>query len=174
MKLEIQHGIFTSYTGSAVLTSNNHIATTTIYGPSDNILKDEICDTLSFEVKVRHSSNARPFESFMSGIISRILEQYIDREADRYRSFVVNVYTNAFNLSLICNSVLVACLDAGIPLKSMFYCTGVDTLLVFSGNSIDLWHAHGPVDDNMRKTAMKDLEYIKESIKYGIKDMFSL
>lgn len=113
-------------------------------------------------------------ENMVGGLVHRLLDVYVEKEAERYRSILVGIYSNTFNLSIICNSVLVACLDGGIPLKAMFYCAGDRDLFVYSNGLIEMCHSLGAVDDARMKEVQDEMSYIQESIEYGIRDMLDV
>lgn len=171
MKLEIKHGLFKSYTGSSSITSGLHAATTTVSGPSDILVRDDNHESLTTDVRVRHSSRSKMFENMVAGLVNRLLDEYVEKEAEKYRSIVVSVYSNTTNLSIICNSVLVACLDGGIPLKRMFYCAGEKDLFVYSNGSIEMCHCFGLAEDSRIKEILDEVKCVKESVEYGIRDM---
>lgn len=174
MSLKIHHGVFKNYTGSCSISSNMELVTTTIQGPSDSSRRDSNYDELTIEVKVKHFPDSKVFESMAVGIINRILSKFVVKGTDKLRSMTVTVYTNTNNISMICNSVLVACLDGGIPLKEMFYCAGDEDLFVFSSGNVTLYHGKGMVDEEKSNEVKKELEYIKELVEHSMKDVFSI
>lgn len=169
MALQIQHGLFKTYTGSSQLTSGTETVITTISGPPEVTFKDDSL-LLSIDVKFKHSSNIRAYDSFISGLIHKLLLNYLILDIDKYKTITVNTYTNSTDLSLICNSVLVACLDGGIPLKSTFYCYGRDSLFVIENDQVVLYS--GFSDASQDEIDQAKAGYIKESIEYALKDMF--
>ncbi|KAM0681435.1 hypothetical protein GINT2_000637 [Glugoides intestinalis] len=174
MTLKIQHGIFKSYTGSSTISTDSELVTTTIIGPSDNLKREEDYEKLTIETKVRHFPLYKPFESMTTGIVNDVLEKFVIKEADRFRSMVITIYTNTQNLSLICNSVLIACLDAGIPLKSMFYSVGAEELFIFDNNDAILYSKLVFAHEKRVKNIQEDLKYIKEAVAYAMKDVFEV
>lgn len=174
MALKIQHGVFKSYTGSSTISSASELVTATISGPSDNLKRDDSYEKLTVETKVRHFPLCKPFESMVAGIVNDVLERFVLKEADRFRSILITIYTNTQNLSLICNSVLVACLDAGIPLKSMFYSVGVEELFVFDSNDAVLYSKLGMAQEQRCENLQNDLKYIKEAVSFAMKDVFDV
>jgi hypothetical protein len=174
MKLEIKHGLLRSYTGSSTIISGPEMATTTISGPSDSIVRDDNYESLTTEVRVRHSSRSKMFESMIAGLVYRLLDEYVEKEAEKYRSIVVCIYSNTLNLSIICNSVLVACLDGGIPLKRMFYCAGDRDLFVYSNESIEMCHSLGAIEDSRIREILNEIRSVKESVEYGVRDMLAV
>lgn len=171
MALEIKHGMHRSCTGSSQLRSGSEVATTFIQGPSDTLSRAEAHSELCIEVRFRHSAGSRPHDNLVSAIIERILARYVIRSIDCGRTMVVGVCSNSTNLSLICNSVLVACLDGGIPLREMFYCTGTDSLCVVEGGEVVMRHGAGAMTEGQADQARREAVYIKESVEYGLRDM---
>lgn len=174
MALKISHGVFKSFTGSCTIVSNSELVTATISGPSDNLKRDYFYDSLNIETKVRHFPQCKSFESMAVGIISQVLDTFVVKEVEKFRCIDVSVYTNTRSLSMICNSVLVACLDGGIPLKSMFYCVGSDSLFVFSPERVVLYHCFGHVDENMSNELQQKFDHIKECIHFAMADVFAI
>ncbi|ELA41445.1 uncharacterized protein VICG_01550 [Vittaforma corneae ATCC 50505] len=174
MSFKISHGIFKNYTGSSTIFSSSELVTTTISGPSDNLKRDDCYDSLTIETKVRLFPQCRPFDSMAVGIVNKILDTFVLKEVEKFRSISISVYTNTRNLSMICNSVLIACLDGGIPLKSMFYSVGSSDLFVFSSGKIVLYHCFGYIDDEMSNKRQKELAHIKECIDFAMADVFTI
>lgn len=172
MALDIKHGIYRSYTGSSQMKSGPEIAIAVIQGPSDAPSKMETHSALYIETRFKHSSGSRVHDALISLIVNKILAKYVVTDIDRNGMLAVSVYSNTMNLSLICNCVLVACLDGGIPLKNMFYCTGTDSLYVVEDGEVALCHSLGMVTEEHMALAKKEAAYIKESIEYGLRDMF--
>lgn len=175
MGLKIAHGIFRNYTGSSTIFSNSELVTTTVFGPSDSSRRDGDFTGLTVETKVKHFPHSKPFENMAAGIVNRLLDMFVVKEAEKFRSMVVTSYTNTFSLSMLCNSVLVACLDAGVPLKAMFYCVGVNDLFVFSGGDIVAHHSFGFVDEKRSGELQRELKYVKEEcIDLAMADVFAI
>ncbi len=168
MKLKIEKSIYKSYTGSSRLISGDSVVITTIMSPCDTHLKD-IVPEISFEIKFKHYSGSRPFENFIVNIISKILKKFIVLDMDQYKCMSVFVMSNTTNLSLICNSVLIACLDGGIPMKSIFYSIGTNNLYIYDTEK-EIMSIIVDLKENLNKE--KNLAYIKEAVEYGIRDMF--
>lgn len=174
MSLKIHHGVFKNYTGSCSISSNLELVTTTVQGPTDSTRRDSKYDELSIEIRVKHFPHLKVFESMAVGIINRILSKFVVKDSNKLRSMTVTVYTNTTNMSMICNSVLVACLDGGIPLKEMFYCAGNEELFVFSSGNVTLYHGKGMIDEEKSNEIKRELEYIKELVEHSMKDVFSI
>jgi hypothetical protein len=170
MHYKISHGLFASYTGSSSAYSNNELVTTTISGPSDTLKKIEEPIESKTEVNVHHFPECKTFENLAVGIIEKILENFVVKDIDKFRSPCISVYTNTRNLSMIGNSVLIACLDAGIPLKSMFYCAGSRNLFVFSSGNGVMYHGTGRISPNMMDEMRKESERVKESVESAMAD----
>lgn len=168
MKLKIEKSLYKSYTGSSKLISENDVVTSVIKCPSDMYSKDLTLD-LSFDIKFKHFTNFRPFENFVVGIIEKLLKKVIVLDIDSYRNMSLSIISNTTNLGLICNSVLIACLDGGIPMKCIFYSLGNNNLHVYD-NEKEIFSC--VVDFTEKSNNEKDLKYIKEAVEYGILDMF--
>lgn len=172
--LKIEHGLFKSFTGSSRLSSDSKIAFATVNGPSNTLAREDNFGPVSIEIKCKFSLQTKQFESMCSGLISKIIDKYIVKDEMMFKTICINVYSNASDLSLICNAVNVACLDAGIAFNSMFYCVGTDPLFVFSNEIVDFYQSFGNVTDQHVEEAKRDLGYIKESIEYAFKAVFTL
>lgn len=172
MPLDITHGMYRAYTGSSQLRSGEEVVITTIQGPSDALGKTENFSAMAIETRFKHSTGSRPLENLVSALVTRLLSRYVVAEMYACRSIIVSICANTTDLALICNSVTVACLDGGIPLKRMFYCVGRDDLLVFEGGEVVLCHSRGLVGEERMREARAGLAYVKESIEYGIRDMY--
>lgn len=173
MTLKILHGIFKNYTGSATVSSNSELVSATITGPSDSLKRDWKHPTLGIDISVRHFPPCKAFENMAVAIVNKLLDTFLIKTTDAFRSIAITAYTNTFNLSMLCNSVFVACLDAGLPLSEMFYSVGSSDLFVFSTRDV-VFHSFGLVDDSRREELQAELEYVKECIHFAISDVFEI
>lgn len=172
--LKISHDIFKNYSGSSTVSSNSELVSTTIAGPSDTLRRDWKQSSLGIETRVRHFPPCKPFENMAVAIVNKILDIFVLKEAEQFRSITVTAYTNTFSLSMLCNSVLVACLDAGIPLREMFYCVGHDDLFVFSAETVVAYHSFGFIPDGRKAELEDELKHVKECIQHVISDVFNI
>lgn len=170
----IEHGMLESYTGSSTIKNDDEIVSCTIKGPQDILLKEEESNELHIEIKVRSSLGLESSENSIESLISKLLTHYLYKKADNHRYIIFNIYYNTDNLSMIANSVLIACIDGGIPLKSMFYCVGSTSLYVFSNNQLELVHSDVGTDNNTLTSIYDEYALIKEKIDFSIRDMFKL
>lgn len=165
----LEHGIYKDFTGSARLKDNEKLVVVTVSGPTDTHNKEFIDDELDVEIKFRYADTDRPLENMIHGIVSSVLDVFVLKEADIGRSISISIFSNTSNLSCILNTTLIALINAGVPLKSVFYSVGNTNLIVFSDNKIVLKHFVNSeeelnVDDSYRQ--------IKESIDYSISRHF--
>lgn len=174
MSLKISRGVFKNYTGSSSIFSNSELVTTTILGPFDTLKKDDNTNELSVDIKIHHFPECKSFENMAVGIVSKILENFVLKDIEKYRAISMSIYTNTYNLSMIGNSVLIACLDCGIPLKNMFYCVGDYDLFIFSSGNIVLQHTVEPINDQKKAKLEKELQYVQECVDLAMQDAFNI
>lgn len=173
MHFTLEHGMFKTFTGSGVIKDREKYAMATISGPLDVKIKEDFFKKMEIEVRIRHMKKVRSFENMTSALLENILDRYICREVEKYRSIIISVYTNTTDLSYITNSVLIACIDGGIPLKTMFYSFGEENLFVFSNKILDLKHiTNFEILKADEVKAVKNFNYLVESVEYAFKNFF--
>lgn len=171
MQPKILHGLYKTYTGSSELRSSEEIVICTIQGPSYTLTKADNFDNLTIETKFKHSQGSKPHEAFVSEMINKLLLSIILTEIDQTKSIIVNIYSNTYNLSMICNSAIIACIDGGIPLKTMPFCIGKENMIVLDGDRIILEHFTTQTCEDERKELLTEASSVKENILHALKDM---
>lgn len=172
MDLKILHSSVGECIGSSTVFNSTELSTAMISETFETQVKEIEFFGMNFEVKIRHALNVRPFESFCSGLIIKILNNFVCLDAAKFRSFSITVYTNTKNLSIICNSILVAILDAGVPLRKMFSCVGDTNLYVCSEEKIVFSHLQNIQSLMAESDIIENSKYIDEHVKYAFKDFF--
>lgn len=120
MRVAISHGCCKSATGSARTVSGQETVLVTVHGPSDGPNKTDDNPVLNVDVRVRIAAAPRASENFVAGLLSAVLRRYVILETDPFKTLTVSVYSNTADMSVICNTALVACIDGGVPLHRLF------------------------------------------------------
>jgi len=196
--MEITHGLFKSHTGSSQITLGDSIAIVTIQGPYEAAGRMDGSPRLSIDLRLHNAMKTDEYEAHFSDVFSKILEQYVVVDMDPYKCLEVHIYTNTSDLCLICNGLLVACIDGGIPLRQMFYgiradcnhdcdhklesgiesseSSGSNGLLVYAGNGeLEMHHrccekSNSSAEDSL---VLSEIQKTKERVMHGIRDMLS-
>ncbi len=163
---KIEHKICNGFNGIAMAKTTilpDEYSVAVFWGPNE--LKN---NSTALEVKLKitsvrkSKSEISSMEGHFNSVVENILLDFIDF-SETNKTISLNVHTNSFNLEMILNSVLIAAVDGGIPLKQLF-CTFKDGQDLFIGSS-----------ENMKFiTKLKD-EYpvtdVKEILYDSVRDM---
>lgn len=170
-------------TGSSRFSCDGTTVFCTIQGPSSGIAKQEEPNRVILDVRWRDPIliNGRMYDRYFSGIMERILLRYIVPELDAYKTVQINFnVVGEIRNTLFCatNAALLALVDGGIPLISMFYATSTfshpEEVFVFDEGGNFIEHSFGDASELDLESAKDLLEYVKESLKYALKAKFSL
>lgn len=168
-------------TGSSRFCCDGTTVICMVRGPSDSLSKQEDPDRAVLEIRWRDPVlvNGRLYDRYFSGIMEKILLKYMMVEMDCYKTIQIsfNIAGEARN-TLFCavNAALLALVDAGMPIRSMFYATSSfseeEEVFVFGDDGTSASHAFGPISDSSSKNAKDMLAYIKESQQHSLKSKF--
>lgn len=173
-KFNIVHGLFKNHTGSSILSSSQKYVCSTIDGPYDTSTKEDDFESLNIEIKCKVFTSSKDFENLCCGLVNRILNRYLVKDSLLFKSIEISIYSNTTDLYLICNAVIITCLDAGIPLSDMIYCVGDKNLFVFRNDVIDFCHSYGPISVEEINEAKNSKNYIENNIKDAFRDVFNI
>ncbi|KAI5172473.1 hypothetical protein PAEPH01_1749 [Pancytospora epiphaga] len=173
MSLEIKHSLYKACGGSARLISGNKVAIAILHNLIDNSSKTDEYNELSLDIKVRCATSSKADDLFIALFISRIANLYILTSLDKGRTLSLHICTNTLDLSLICNTVLVACMDAGIPLSMPFFSVGDSSkLLIFENRKLFPIFILGDSTGEDHDVLVSEAEYIREAVTHALRDMF--
>lgn len=164
-----------SYAGTTVLC--------TIQGPFESMAKQEDSDEVVLDVRWRDPTlvNGRMYDRYFSKAMERILHKNILTRLDSYKTIQIsfNVVGEARN-TLFCavNAALLALVDGGIPLRSMFYASSSfchdEEVFVFDDGGVAFRHSFGDISGMSLEKSKALLEYVKEAQKYALRSKFLL
>ena len=173
MGVRISHGISRSCTGSAKAVSDTNVVYATVQGPAEGLAGPNSGPALELEVKVKHASGDPTLEQSIAGILHKLLLRYLAVDAEHFTSLLVHVIANTTDMGLICNTLLVACLDGGIPLRRMFFAWGNDdAFAIMEDGKVSYSHGLTSAVEGIVQEGIAKFQYIREVVLHAIKDMY--
>ncbi|KAI4291442.1 exosome complex component RRP46 [Pancytospora philotis] len=173
MSLTIEHGMYSTYAGSAKFSTQTQFVVAAVQSPADAASRNEGCPAeLVFDVRCKCAGAAKAQESLIAALVAKLLRRYVVAGSDVGKTMVVSICANTYSLSLILNAVLVACVDGGIPLSGMFFCAGEEELFVLDESGLALRHSLRPCTAEILEQARAEAMHAKECIEASIRDMF--
>lgn len=171
MAMSVSHGMFKSQIGSSRIVLNNEVVFVVVPEMNEKHIRESDQSGLSISVEFHSSTTTRNDELFISYLIKSVLNEYLIKEIDEYRQIRFEITANTTRMSIIGNAVLVACLDAGLPLRRMFYCVGDNNFYIVDINGIKAYYINKENEIKEENEIKREIEYIKESIEYAMQDM---
>lgn len=183
-KLNCKTAIVSQSTGSAVFSLNATSVYCTIQGPQECPYRFEDPSSVYFDIRWRESthSNSKATDAYFSNIIHEIIKKFVILEIDAYKLVKLSFYiveNEDKRCTLFCavNACLAAMLDAGIPLKHMFYASSSFTceeeVVVFDAvekYQKRYFHCFGELTHEMEEIALNNLFKVEKYVKSAIKE----
>jgi exosome complex component RRP46 len=177
LKIRAEVGRIPGCTGSSRFECGDTSVFCVVHGPVD-MQKTEELDRVSLDIRWRDHTliNARAYEKYFCGVVEKILQGFILLDLDAYKMIqvCVNIAGSSRNV-LFCaaNAVVLALVNAGIPLSSMFYAStsflNEEEVFVFNEERLLYTHAFGEITEDSTSRAKSHIEYIREFMKHCLK-----
>ncbi|KAH9411518.1 putative 3'exoribonuclease [Ordospora pajunii] len=171
-------------TGSSRFSCDGTTVFCVVHGPLDSVHRNS--DPLKAALDVRWKDsvviNGRIYDKYFSSVMTSILSKYVILELDGGKTIqlALNAAGSTRN-TLFCavNAALLALVDSGIPLRTMFYASSSfgyeEEVFVFDADGkISFGHSFGPIEDSSIKNASSLLGYVKDAQRFALKPKFSL
>ncbi|KAK1351166.1 putative exoribonuclease [Hamiltosporidium tvaerminnensis] len=180
-------GVLKDVLGSSMFSFKGTVVYCAVLHMSEPPLRHEDDEKAYVEVKCKTSSHfhSKELERYISNYINKIIHKFCILEADKFKMMQINIFISEKYSNILCcaiNSCLLALLDAGIPLRKMFYavstCQYEEEAIVFEKEKesfIHIFsHAFGKISADAIQKAKKDLEILEEYILFSLRDKFIL
>ncbi|KAM0672923.1 RNase PH-like protein [Ordospora colligata] len=166
-------------TGSSKLSYDGTTVFCVVHGPLDGTQRNSDPSKAALDVRWKDPVviNGRIYDKYFSSVVTNILSKYIILELDGGKTIqiVLNVAGSIRN-TLFCavNAALLALVDSGIPLRTMFYASSSfgyeEEVFVFDADGkMSFGHSFGPIEDSCINTAAEFLQYVKDVQAFALK-----
>jgi exosome complex component RRP46 len=181
--IRAETGTIPGCTGSSRFECRGTTVFCVVHGPAENAQRQEEPENATLEVRWKDQTlvNAKAYEKYFSGVVEKVLRRFVILELDVYKTIQVSLsIAGQDRKALFCaiNAAVLALVDAGIPLCSMFYSSSSflseEEAFVFDEEGVVYGHAFGEITEENISAARSHIDYVRESIRYGLRGVLDV